>query len=247
MKIIRKLLIVVCLCVFAYSAFQLGKIFYTYYKIEKGTDEMIEEYVIASGESGQSEEEFNPLSRTINFESLQKRNSDVTGWIYIPGTKIDEAIVRGENNDTYLRADVDGNYNYAGCIFMDQNNERDFNDMNTVIYGHNMKNGSRFHDVRYYVNEWDKYYSEHPYIYIYLPDGSVNVYKVIGSGNIKDSSELYYIRNDYEQYVSEIKASASHFVEVDEEEKPIIMLSTCNSSVDDERYVVWGQLVENLK
>jgi sortase B len=246
MKVIRKLLIVICLCVFAYSAFQLGKIFYTYYKIEEDTNEMIDQYV-QKEDTSEDEEEFNPLSRTIDFESLKKRNSDVVGWLYIPGTNIDEAILKGENNDIYLRADIDKSYNYAGSIFMDENNSRDFSDMNTVLYGHNMKNGSRFHDVRYYVNSWDKYIKNHPYIYVYLPDGSVNTYKVVASGNIKDVSKLYYIRNDYKQYISEIKNSALHILDIDEKENPIIMLSTCNSSVEDERYVVWAQFEENLK
>jgi sortase, SrtB family len=243
MKIIRKILIVVCVVVFVYSAYNLGKIFYNYYKIEKGTEDMIEQYVQTVNES----DVFDPLDRKIDFESLQKRNSDVVGWLYIPETKIDEPIVRGKDNDTYLRSDVDHNYNYAGCIFIDANNNRDFKDMNTVIYGHNMKNGSRFHDVRYYHIEGGTYIDEHPVIYIYLPDGSVNCYQVMASGNIDAGSQLYNIGNDYNQYVKDVNSVASHKKEVDEKEAPIIMLSTCNSSVETDRYVVWAKFSENVK
>ena len=65
MKIIRKILIVVCVVVFVYSAYNLGKIFYNYYKIEKGTEDMIEQYVQTVNES----DVFDPLDRKIDFES----------------------------------------------------------------------------------------------------------------------------------------------------------------------------------
>ena len=42
---IRKVILFICVCVFIYSAFQLGKIFYDYYMIDKQTNEIIQEYV----------------------------------------------------------------------------------------------------------------------------------------------------------------------------------------------------------
>lgn len=79
--------------------------------------------------------------------------------------------------------------NTAGNVFIDEINSRDFSDDNTIIYGHNMKNGSRFHDLRYFVEK--DYFNEHQDIYIYLPDGSVYVYQAVASTVIAATSDLY--------------------------------------------------------
>lgn len=241
---IRKLLIIVCAIVFVYSAFQLGKIFYGYYKIEKETSVLVEEYVKDEKQEGKV---FDPRKRTIDFKNLKSRNSDVVGWLYIPNNKIDEVLLKGKSNDTYLRSDIDGNYNYAGALFLDENNSRDLKDVNTTIYGHNMKNGSRFHDLRYYVINGKGYMDDHPYIYIYLPDGSINVYQVFASATIKDDSSLYNISNSYKKYVDKVLANAKYKKKVSDKEAPIIMLSTCHSSSEDQRYVAFARLKENLK
>jgi len=242
-EVIRKLLIVICAIVFVYSAFQLGKIFYGYYKIEKDTNVMMEEYV----QEEKQGEIFDPTKRDIDFKKLKGRNSDVVGWLYIPDTKIDEVLLKGDTNDTYLRSDIDKNYNYAGALFVDANNSSDLKDINTTIYGHNMKNGSRFHDLRYYVIEGSQYMDNHPFMYIYLPDGSVNIYEVFASATIKDDSSLYNRSNDYSQYVKKVLSSSKYKKEVSDEQSPIIMLSTCHSSSEDQRYVAFARLKENLK
>ena len=242
-EFVRKLLILICVVVFAYSAFQLGKIFYGYYEIEHETEEMINEYVIEK----EQDEGFTPLDRTIDFTKLLQRNSDVVGWLYIPDTKIDEAILKGKTNDTYLRSDIDGKYNYAGSLFLDENNSKELTDINTIIYGHNMKNGSRFHDVRYYIINGEEYKDKHLNVYIYLPDGSVNVYEVFASATIASDSDLYSISNDYSQYIDNVLNVAKYKNDVSSEEAPIIMLTTCHSSEEEQRYVVFARLKENLK
>lgn len=130
---IRKVILVISVCVFVFSAFQLGKIFYDYYMIEKETNDIVDSYV------EEPQEDKDPLHRVIHFKELQKTNSDVIGWLYIPDTKIDEPILKGNNNDSYLYTDIYKKSNKAGAIFIDEINEKDFKDDNTIIYGHNMK------------------------------------------------------------------------------------------------------------
>ena len=238
-KIIRRILLVVCICVFLFSAFQLGKIFYNYYTIEKESTELITKYV-----EEPQEDDNDPLKRVINFEELQNINSDVIGWLYIPDTKIDEPILKGENNDTYLRTDLYMKANTAGNLFIDEINSRDFSDDNTIIYGHNMKNGSRFHDLRYFVEK--EYFNEHQDIYIYLPDGSINVYQGVASAVIDSRSDLYQKGIDYQKYMNQVKSEASVYQNVSEKQVNMIMLSTCYTGTEN-RYVVYGQLKENYK
>ena len=238
-KIIRRILLGICICVFLFSAFQLVKIFYNYYMIEKESTELITKYI-----EEPQEDKDDPLKRVINFEELQNINDDVIGWLYIPGTKIDEPILKGENNDTYLRTDLYMKANNAGNLFIDEINSRDFSDDNTIIYGHNMKNGSRFHDLRYFVEK--DYFDEHQKIYIYLPDGSINVYQGVAAAIIDSRSDLYQKGIDYTEYISQVKSAASVYQNVSEEQVPMIMLSTCYTGTEN-RYVVYRQLRENTK
>lgn len=64
-KIIRRILLFICICVFLFSAFQLGKIFYNYYTIEKESAELVTQYV-----EEPEEEKEDPLKRVVNFEEL---------------------------------------------------------------------------------------------------------------------------------------------------------------------------------
>ena len=166
------------------------------------------------------------------------------GWLYIPDTKIDEPILKGENNDTYLRTDLYMKANTAGNLFIDEINSRNFSDDNTIIYGHNMKNGSRFHDLRYFVEK--DYFNEHQNIYIYLPDGSINIYQGVASAVIDSRSDLYQKGIDYQKYMNQVKSEASVYQNVSEKQVNMIMLSTCYTGTEN-RYVVYGQLKENYK
>ena len=71
-------------------------------------------------------------------------------------------------------SDIDHNELSAGSIFIASENEDPFNDFNTVIYGHNMKNGSMFNNIKSYTDQ--SFADEHPYVYIYLPDGTCLLY-----------------------------------------------------------------------
>ncbi|WP_028044249.1 class B sortase [Candidatus Stoquefichus massiliensis] len=234
---IRKIILFICICVFTYSAIQLGIIFYDYYQIEKASDELVETYI-------EQVEENNPLQRAIHFEELQKTNPDVIGWLYIPDTKIDEPILKGKNNDSYLYTDIYKKSNKAGAIFIDEINKKDFSDDNTIIYGHNMKNGSRFHDLRYFVE--DDYFNKHLQIYIYLPNGTINIYDVFASCIIEATSDLYQKGIQYSQYTQSVLNKAKVKTSVSEKQKPLIMLSTCLNGTEN-RFVIYGQLKENVK
>ena len=78
----------------------------------------------------------------IDFEGLQAVNPDVIAWIDIPGLSISYPVVQGTDNAYYLHHLFTGEYNGSGSIFADWHNQPDFADPNTIVYGHNMKNGS---------------------------------------------------------------------------------------------------------
>ena len=104
--IIRNLVLILAIGVFAFSAFQLGKIFLEY---KEGTDEYnrVREYVtVADTETEDKEDAENkepeapkPLPPQVDFNGLKAINPEVIGWIQIEGTSISYPIMKGKDND----------------------------------------------------------------------------------------------------------------------------------------------------
>ena len=109
-----------------------------------------------------SEPEPEPLSYptepplAVDFESLKAINPDVKGWLYIEALDISYPVVQGPDNDAYLHTTYEGTSNFAGSIFLDYQNQGDFSDGNTIVYGHNMKNLSMFGKLKQ-MKEQEKY------------------------------------------------------------------------------------------
>ncbi|MCD7950231.1 MAG: class B sortase [Erysipelotrichaceae bacterium] len=238
---IRRILLVICVCVFCYSAYQLISIYLNYKEIEDQTEELIDTYV---QETDDEDLAAMALARTIDFDALLERNEDVIGWIYIPDSNIDEPILKGKNNDTYLHTSIDHESLSAGCIFVEETNNDDYSDDMTIIYGHNMKNGSRFHDIRYYSDE--EYYYEHQTVYIYTLDGNINIYEIFSAKVVDPDDECYTtVINDYVTYVEEAQSNAQMTSEIDTtQQQPLIMLSTCWSQTNTKRNIVFAYLTE---
>lgn len=83
-------------------------------------------------------------SISVDFNALWRVSPDIKGWIYLEELDISYPIVQGVDNDQYLYTSVKGTANSGGSIFMDSLNAGDFTDPHTLIYGHNMKDGSMF-------------------------------------------------------------------------------------------------------
>ena len=131
-----------------------------------------------------------------------------------------------EEKESYLQI----NELCASIIFIASENEDPFNDFNTVIYGHNMKNGSMFNNIKSYTDQ--SFADEHPYVYIYLPDGTVSQYKVVVGHIISESSVLYSTQIvDTASFVQEMVKTSSIKVDFDQSQvQSVITLSTCTSA-----------------
>ena len=117
------------------------------------------------------QQESETMDPPVEFETLQAVNPDIVGWIRIPGTKIDYPVVQTEDNDRYLHTGFDGKENASGSIFLDYEGRSDFKGRNTVLYGHNMKNGTMFRDL---IKFKDKdYFKKHQYFAIYTPERTI--------------------------------------------------------------------------
>lgn len=86
------------------------------------------------------------------FDSLLKINKDTVAWIYVKNTKINYPVVQSTRNNYYLWRDFNKKRNNYGWIFMDYRNNPNDLDQNTIIYGHNVKEGIMFGTMRTMMN-----------------------------------------------------------------------------------------------
>jgi sortase B len=183
----------------------------------------------------------------VNIEVVQEINKEITCWLYSPDTLIDYPICHGDDNEYYLTHLADGTYNRNGSLFVDCDNEFNFSDDNTLIYGHNMASGSMFASLINYADQ--SYYNAHPVMYLTV---GAKIYRLeIFSGYTTTIDSNAYIMNwnstnDFADWLREISGK-SDFVPssmtINTTDR-IVTLSTCAYSFEDARYVVHGRLAE---
>ena len=104
-----------------------------------------------------------PDKPVIDWNELAKSGKDIVAWLDIPALGIAYPVVQGDDNEFYLHHLPNGEYKNAGSLFMEAANNSDLTDINTVIYGHNMDNGSMFGKFR---NMTDEDYMRQPYLWL---------------------------------------------------------------------------------
>ena len=256
--VLRRLTMLVALGVFVFAAYQLIAIFMEY---KAGTDEYdsLAEYAHEQQETPDvsaeyiEEDPFNPdfVKATIDWNGLKAENGEVCGWIQFETIEtINYPIVQGSaangtGNSYYLTHTFRGASNSAGSIFVEEQNAPGFADMNTIVYGHNMKNGSMFGLLGKYKDA--DYYAGNEYFWIYTPEANYR-YKIFSCYEPLADSETYtwwsQPCDDYTNYLNRVASYSKYAtgVEVQPTDK-IVTLSTCTSRGSDYRFVVHAKLI----
>lgn len=188
-----------------------------------------------------------PFDRT---QPLEKINKDYVGWITIEGTKIDYPVVQGLNNLYYLDHDFYTNESPYGTPFLDT--EADINNsQNLVIYAHNMSDKQMFTDLLKY--EEQSFYEKNKVIQF-----AWNTYEIFAAARINliedagiamaYASDEYFSQEYFLGFVEDVKkiSSIKSDIEINEDDR-ILCLSTCTRDDSDERFVVFGKLIEEEK
>ncbi len=180
-------------------------------------------------------------------------NSDVIGWVYIDGTPINYPIVQAADNFYYLDKNWQGGYSFSGSIFADYRCILDESE-NSLLYGHNMGNGTMFHSVKWYKDaEWG---NEHLFFEVATLDKRY-LYKAISVNVIygEDGADFEYWNcvnmneTEYNDYVQKVYNTSTVWYG-DTERMPkygrdrMIALQTCNSAAHDGmRCVLFAQCI----
>ena len=192
-------------------------------------------------------EEEDPHIRTLeamDLEALREVNSEVVGWILIPDTEINYPLMQAEDNNYYLERTWDRKSNAMGSIFLEHLSSPDFTDPNTIIYGHNMNDGSMFAGLHRYQQQ--DYWEAHPYVYI-LSDCGVYRYEIYAAYRASTKSNTYGIafptETSWLRFLE--KALEDSLIDTGAELQSsdrVLTLSTCTGANRSARFVIHARL-----
>ena len=155
--------------IFIYAALQLVSIFQDYQRASTEYSDLAQQVVVLEQqeelkelEKDTEEKDISSLDfpydyevpqYSINLSEIKSQNSDTIGWIILPDSKINYPILKSKDNTEYMTTTFEGQQSSSGAIFMDMLCESDFSCENTIIYGHNMKNGTMFRALNDLTNK----------------------------------------------------------------------------------------------
>ncbi len=254
-RVIFIILFLALLLVFAYSAYRVTGTLHEYSESDRYYEKTRQVAVStqppsqsAGRQSSDGETVPVPADRspmTVDFDALMQLCPDARAWLCLPDTVIDYPVVQGRDNDYYLHHLLDGSENPGGSLFLDFRSPSDFTGWNTLIYGHNMSDGSMFHTLPRFKEQ--SFYEQHPFLYLNTPQGDYRL-EVFACFVTWHDSRVYIrdfgSRTEFMEWVDLMRSYSdiSSDVEVGPDDR-IVTLSTCSYEYDDARYVVMTKLV----
>ena len=188
--------------------------------------------------------------KTIDFEELHETNEDIYAWITVPGTDVDYPVLQSEEDNYYLTHNLDHTGPRPGCIYSNKENTKDFSDFATILYGHDMNNGTMFGTLRSFYDR--DFFEENDTIVIYT-EMNRYTYQIVETRRHSDA----YLPYEFDYFSEDGKAAFLQMMAEEEDDKSFIregveygmedryiVLSTCIRYEDDKRYLIIGKLVE---
>lgn len=248
------LLLVVIVCL-GYEGIYYGRL----HQQEKQFEELREavQVELPEGNTAQlkdteTEEQVPYCEPVYDFDELRESNGDIYAWITVAGTQVDYPVLQSETDNYYLEHNLDDSAGYPGCLYTNKCNTKDFHDYNTVIYGHNMKNGSMFGCLHSYEDA--EFFEENREITVYTDEKRLT-YEIYAAVKFTD----VYIPAYYEVTTVEGRdafldavreacegSDVSHIdkdMEISGEDR-ILTLSTCVNGERPKRWLVIGRLAD---
>lgn len=181
------------------------------------------------------------------YQFLEEENPDFWGWLSIPETKLDYPVMyTPEEPEYYLRRAFDGSSSLSGVPFVGEGYRED--GRHTIIYGHNMKNGTMFATLHSYADR--EFWQAHPAITLDTLDESRS-YQVLGAFYSKaflqteENVFRFYqcsdlsTQNAFEEYVEQVREAALYDTGVAAEYGgELLTLATCSYHAKNGRFVV---------
>lgn len=192
-------------------------------------------------------------AETVDFNELMQINPDIYAWIYIPNTNVDYPVAQsgeGMDDSFYLTHNVYKNYQFSGTIYSEKQNAKDFSDPVTILYGHNMLNGSMFASLHNFNNK--EFFDNNNTIFVFTKD-KLYTYLIYSAYQYDDRHILNSFNMDnpesFREYLDSTLLSRPYYCNVRENielttDDRILTLSTCMNGGGNVRYLVQGVLVD---
>lgn len=235
MRKIRALVTVLLLAGFGVSASLLVMRIYTYeagkaeYRLLRSGLCSVSESFSGSDGDADAKEGYEDSAAEPWPKLLASRNPDYSFWLWIPGTNISYPVVRTPVPGYYLNHTFSGKENPCGAIFCHETEAGETED-NIIVYGHNMKDGSMFADLKQYIDE--AFWETHPYIWIYRQE-KWQRYAIFSCQIVEDEDDSAYCRyfsdsDEKQAYLAKMKERSLYSTEVQPQITDSLMtLSTC--------------------
>ncbi|TDW25283.1 sortase B [Breznakia blatticola] len=185
----------------------------------------------------------------VSFDELIAKNNDVFAWLSIDGTAIDYPVVQGNNNSKYMKTNPLGEPSPSGAIFLDARNSKDFQDFNSIIYGHHMNKNAMFGQLHTFTQQ--EVFQKNATGSLFYKD---TTYALDVVGILKADAydmDVYQpaIKQDYKkaQYVDYLQSKAVHWrdtaIQTDDR---ILLLSTCSNDTTNGRYILVAKISDEI-
>lgn len=210
--------------------------------VQRNGDESEEETSSFTYQNGQKKQEKRaPI--TVDFSTVKNRKEGehVIAWLYVEAVGISYPVLQGSSNQQYLRKNLDGEYDICGSVFMDAENSYDFTDPNTIIFGHNMADGSMFGRLKEFSLESALQVS--PYVWV-ITEQKEYCYRIFSVQVAEVTDECYTLFSDRgERFADFLRRMRQNSIEDTgefefSETDSILTLSTCNGNNTSSRYVI---------
>lgn len=225
----KKTLVLSLLRIIFFIALVVSIIYIIKWFIDSKQNRIIEEKIsdAITIEGVQSEDN---IEYKVDFTKLKEINTQTVGWLKVNGTNIEYPVVQANDNNYYIKRNLNKEYNVGGWVFVDYKNKLDGTDKNIIIYGHNMKDNSMFGSLKNVLKE-EWYNNEENYIIDFITESEQQKYQVFSVYQIEN--EDYYIdtefyNDEFGEFIQTLKSRSIKDFNVDiSSEDSILTLSTC--------------------
>ncbi|MGN0164040.1 MAG: class B sortase [Candidatus Ornithomonoglobus sp.] len=258
MKRIITLLQILFLCIFIGCGAYFGKLYYDKVQTEKEMEYLTGMIDDAPKESVEEENvEAEPEPETVSdareangmlsmYYKLYEQNNDMAGWVSINGTKINYPVLySADSNAYYLHRNFEKQKSSPGMIFMDYQCDRNGKSINTILYGHNMRNGTMFHTLLNY--EGKEFWKKYPLIAFdtMYDRGSYEIFAAFYTSVGSKNEFRYYdfidpvSKEDFDSFIARCKSESIYDTGITPVYgERLLTLSTCSYNTSNERFVV---------
>ena len=186
---------------------------------------------------------------SVGFEELRLINPEVFAWLTVNDTPIDYPLTQTDDNEKYINTNAQGQYTLSGSIFLDYRNSPDFDDFNSILYGHHMERKLMFGSLSDFADR--EYFDTHPYGNLYFngQNHGIEFFALVRTDAYDTGIFRPAVKGEAErqEYIDKIISGAVCYRDMTvTTEDRIILLSTCTSSVTNGRYLLVGKLVDEL-